>query len=151
MTMRFPYQFVSVGYPVVPLGGRRNRPRPIIGVTLIGPADSRLKDAVVDPAADDTIFPEDLASQTGVDLSNAPRGAGRGVGGATVPLRYAEVTLRITDGHEFREWRAWVGFTSSRLRRPLLGFAGGLQFFSAHFHGDREEVELTVNRLYPGT
>jgi hypothetical protein len=34
---------------------------------------------------------------------------------------------------------------------PLLGFAGCLQFFSAHFHGDREEVELSVNSLYRGT
>lgn len=25
------------------------------------------------------------------------------------------------------------------------------QFFTATFLGDREEVELTVNRLYPGT
>ena len=45
----------------------------------------------------------------------------------------------------------WVGFTSAPLRRALLGFAGFLPFYSAHFHGDREEVELTVNTLYPGT
>ena len=32
----------------------------------------------------------------------------------------------------------------------LLGFAGCLQFFDALFHGEREEVELTVNGLYPG-
>jgi hypothetical protein len=60
------------------------------------------------------------------------------------------VTLRITDGSEFREWQAWVGFTSVRLHRPLLGFAGCLQYFSAHFHGDREELEMTVNSRYPG-
>ena len=35
--------------------------------------------------------------------------------------------------------------------RPLIGFAGFLQFFTATFHGDREQVELTVNALYPGT
>jgi hypothetical protein len=44
-----------------------------------------------------------------------------------------------------------VGFTPVRLNRALLGFAGCLQFFTATFHGDREEVELTVNSLYPGT
>jgi hypothetical protein len=33
----------------------------------------------------------------------------------------------------------------------LYGFAGFLQFFTAKFEGDREEVELTVNSLYPGT
>lgn len=66
-------------------------------------------------------------------------------------LRYAQVRLRVAQGGEFREWPAWVGFTSHPARYPMLGFGGFLQFFSAHFHGDREEVELAVNRLYPGT
>jgi hypothetical protein len=78
-------------------------------------------------------------------------GGGSGVGLAAAPIRYAEVTLRVTDGREFREWRARVGFTSAPLKRALLGFAGFLQFFTATFHGDREEVELAVNSLYPGT
>ena len=151
MAMRFPYQLISVGYSVLTLGGRWVRPRPIIGVTLVGPADSRLKEAAVDPAADETIFPERHAAQIGIDLTNAPQGIGRGVGLAAIPLRYAEVTLRITDGHESREWKGWVGFTPARLYRPLLGFAGCLQFFSADFHGDREFLDLTVNSLYPGT
>jgi hypothetical protein len=66
-------------------------------------------------------------------------------------VRYAEVTLRIADNQEQREWKAWVGFTAARLRQPLLGYAGFLQYFTATFHGDREEVELTVNPTYPGT
>lgn len=41
-------------------------------------------------------------------------------------------------------------FTPARLRYPTLGFAGVLQFFTASFRGDRQEVELTVNGLYPG-
>lgn len=68
-----------------------------------------------------------------------------------VPIRYAKVKLRLTDGIEFREWTGWVGFTSAALHYPILGFAGVLQFFTTTFHGDREEVELAVNRLYPGT
>lgn len=36
----------------------------------------------------------------------------------------------------------WVGF-SPAISRPLFGFAGFLQFFTATFHGDREQVELT--------
>jgi hypothetical protein len=105
----------------------------------------------LDTGADDTIFPETLAVLIGVDLSNAPSGQGAGSTMAAVPIRYAQVYLRITDGREFREWPAWVGFTPARIYRPLLGFAGFLQFYSAHFHGDREQVELTVNSLYPGT
>jgi hypothetical protein len=67
------------------------------------------------------------------------------------PVRYAQVSLRVTDGRERREWAAWAGFTPAKLLSPLLGFAGFLQFFTATFHGDREQVELTVNSLYPGT
>jgi hypothetical protein len=36
-------------------------------------------------------------------------------------------------------------------RYALLGFAGFLQYFTATFFGDLEEVELTVNAAYPGT
>ena len=52
---------------------------------------------------------------------------------------------------EQREWPAWVGFTAASMPYPVLGFAGFLQFFTATFHGEREEVELTINGLYPGT
>jgi hypothetical protein len=66
-------------------------------------------------------------------------------------VRLAEVTLRLAGNNEQREWKAWVGFTAAPLRQPLLGYAGFLQFFTATFHGDREEVELAVNVTYAGT
>jgi len=150
MSLRFRYQLVPTRGFVIPLGGRTVRPRPLIAVTLVGPAGSRIREAILDTAADDTVFPESLAAQLGIDLTAAPTGAGSGVGLVTVPLRYAEVTLRIASPHEQREWQAWVGFTSGKLRRPILGFAGCLQYFTATFLGDQEEVELSVNRLYPG-
>jgi hypothetical protein len=106
---------------------------------------------MVDPAADDTVFPKALATAIGIDLTHTPEGTGEGVGKKKVRLQFAEVTLRLTDGTEYREWRGWVGFTDTRLERPLLGFAGCLEYFSAVFHGDREELELTVNASYPGT
>jgi hypothetical protein len=151
MAMRFPYKPVPVHSSVVPLGGRWVRPRPLIRVTIIGPADSRLREGLLDTGADDTIFPESLAAVLGVDLTNAPAGRATTATLFNAPVRYAQVTLRVTDGQEYREWPAWVGFTSAKVAQPLLGFAGFLQFYSAHFHGDREEVELTVNSLYPGT
>ncbi len=151
MAMRFPYTLETVAHPVLPLGGRWVRPRPLVAVTLVGPAQSRLRMALLDTGADDTVFPESLAPVLGVDLANAPRGTGKGVGVGTIPLRYAQVGIRLTDGNERREWTGWVGFTSAHLHHPLLGFAGCLQFFTATFHGDREEVELSVNRLYRGT
>jgi hypothetical protein len=66
-------------------------------------------------------------------------------------VRYAEATLRVVGANEQRERKGWVGFTAGKLRQPLLGYAGFLQFFTVTFHGDHEEVELTVNAAYPGT
>jgi hypothetical protein len=66
-------------------------------------------------------------------------------------LRYATVTLRLTDGLQEHEWAAIVGFTSARLAYPVLGIAGCLQFFATTFFGDREEIEMSTNSLYPGT
>lgn len=159
MSMRFHYVIIPVAYAIVPLDGRWSRPRPLIRVTVIGPADSRLKMVLLDTGSDDTVFPEAWATQLGIDLTNAPTGSGTGVGSAAaagtgspgIQLKYAQVTLRLTDYREYREWSAWVGFTAAPLIYPILGFAGFLRYFTATFHGDREEVELTVNSLYPGT
>jgi hypothetical protein len=151
MSLRFRYELVRMGRPLVPLRGRSVRPRPLIPVTISGPAASSLERAVLDTGADDTVFPERLAVALGLDLGNAPTGRAAAVRMGTVPLRYAEVSLSVDDGQEQREWTAWVGFTSAPLRHPLLGFAGFLQFFDALFLGAQEVVELTANSLYTGT
>ncbi len=56
----------------------------------------------------------------------------------------------MTDGKERANGRAG---SDSPLPTcfTLVGFAGCLQFFTATFRGDVEEVELAVNRLYRGT
>jgi hypothetical protein len=150
--MRFRYKPFRTKAPVVSLGGRQERPRPIIPITMVGPAGSKLFEGKLDSHADDTVFPEQDAALLGIDLTNAPQGAAAGIGQLPVPVKYAQVTLRMTDGKEFREWVAWVGFTSVLTsKQALLGFAGCLQFFTTTFYGHLEEVELTVNPLYPGT
>jgi hypothetical protein len=149
MSLFFRYKVVAVPHAVLPLGGRWSRPRPIISVSVIGPTVTRATDGRLDTGADDTIFPERFAALIGVDLTGAPRGQATTADRTPVPVRYAQVALRLTDGVERREWPAWVGF-SPRIQRPLFGFSGFLQFFTATFHGDREQVELTVNSLYPG-
>src|SRR5204863_8426585 len=131
--------------PIVSLGGRHERPKPVIAVALLTAHDTVTRDCLLDTGADDTTFPEDVAKKLGIDLSNAPSGSASGVGMGPYSVRYAKVTLRITDGQEQREWEGWVGFTSARLHRPLLGYAGFLQFFDANSRGDAETVELTVN------
>jgi hypothetical protein len=150
MALLFAYTQVRALAPVWGLHGRLARPTPLIPVTLVGPANSVYRPTLVDTGASDTVFPENLAAQVGIDLSQAPQGRATSIGG-THPLRYAEVELRLTDGREYRVWTARVGFTPAALRWPLLGFAGVLQFFTVTFHGDREEVELSMNSLYRGT
>jgi predicted aspartyl protease len=151
MSMRFPYQSFPVGRPLVTLAGRSSRPRPILSVNVIGPAGRRALDALVDTGSDDTVFPGSLAARIGLDLTAAPIGSASGVGQVAGMLRHAQVRLRIADHQEQREWEAWVAFTAAKLRQPLLGFAGFLQYFTAVFDGEREELELTVNGRYPGT
>jgi predicted aspartyl protease len=151
VSLTFPYARFQVQQPLLTLGGRRERPRPVVGITVIGPTDSRYVHGLLDTGADDTLFPEALAQKIGIDLSNAPTLTGAGFGMVAHPVRLAEVVLRLTDCREQREWKALVGFTAAKMRQPLLGYAGLLQFFSATFHGDREVVELITNTTYPGT
>lgn len=152
MTLYFPYSNYSTPNPVWPLNGRLVRPRPMIVVAVVGPAGTMVDKGLMDTGADDTVFSEVVAFRIGIDLSQAPTSVAAGIGGSGASaIRYAEVKLRISDGKEHREWPARVGFTSASLHRPLLGYAGFMQFFTAAFHGDRECVELTVNGSYPGT
>jgi len=150
MTLRFPYRNFRPPHLIAPLGGRTFRPRPVLSVTLMGPRSSIAQDALLDTGSDDTVFPDRVAQRIGIDLTNAPLGSMGGLPQGSVPVRYARVTLRIADNQERREWEAWVGFTPAQIRFPALGFLGFLQYFTTTFHGDREEVELTVNGQYPG-
>lgn len=151
MSLRFRYRLVSKNQPVIALGGRFTRPRPVVPISLIGPAGTVVRGAILDPASDDTVFPETVAAAIGVDLSQAPTGTGAGIGLVNALLKYAQVTLRVAQATEQREWQAWIAFTAAPLAYPLLGFAGFLQFFDVLFRGALEEVELAVNALYPGT
>jgi hypothetical protein len=151
MSLIYSYQPLPIPTPIVSLGGRATRPRALIPISVVGPAGTYVKDGLLDTGADDTVFEEWVAAKLGIDLTHAPQHTSSGVGLVPAIVRFAQVTLRLAQGTELREWRAWVGFTTARLRQPLLGFAGVLQFFDAHFFGAREVVELTVNSLYPGT
>ena len=151
MALTFPYAFYPGPGPVWPLNGRPGRPRPVINVAVVGPTGTQAAEALLDTGADDTVFPDWVAGLIGLDLTNAPTRSASGVGLVAAPIRYAEVLLRLSDGRENREWPARVGFTPAPLKRGLLGFAGFFQFFTATFDGHREQVELAVNALYPGT
>ena len=151
MSMRFPYKLVPMWRPLYSLGGRTVRPRALVNVGVQGPSNTVARRMLLDTGADECIFPDSVANRVGVDLNGTPTGSATAAGLGPLALRYAQVTLRLTDGQEFRQWSDIVGFTSAPLIYPLLDFAGCLQYFWAHFMGDREEVERTVNSLYPGT
>ena len=151
MSLVFRYVPVPMGRSLVSLAGRSERPRPLVPVSVVGPAGTVMRDALLDTGSDDTVFPESVAALIGIDLRRAPRRGGAGAAASPVPLRYAQVTLCLATMQEQRQWPAMIGFTPTPLRYPLLGYAGFLQFFDTLFRGAREEVELTVNPHYSGT
>jgi hypothetical protein len=150
MTMRFAYKQGHSASPVVVLQGRMGRPRPLINLTLISATATRVVTALLDPGADDTVFERREAVRLGIDLASAPTRTLAGVTGPAVVVAYVQITIRVTDGVEFREWLGWVGFTTAQLTHPTLGFAGFLQYFDANFKGHAEEAELTINPSYSG-
>jgi hypothetical protein len=151
MSLRFRNTLMPAGRMLPSLGGRSVRPRPLISVGLTGPAATVARSGLLDTGSDDTVFHDALASTIGIDLARCPGITIRRPGGLRILVRFADVTLRLTDGIEYRVWPATVGFTSAILPCPLLGFAGFLQYFTTTFRGDIEEIELAVNALYPGT
>jgi hypothetical protein len=109
-----------------------------------------LRTALLDTGADDTVFPESYAAFLGIDLTGVPVGQLSSVTMQGVPIRFVRAPLRLATHQERRQWEAWVGFTDT-ICRPVLGYAGCLQFFDAHFRGALRQIELTVNDSYPGT
>jgi hypothetical protein len=150
--VRVPYIVGKARQPQPSLRGGVLRPRPILAVRIAGPNSWVLRDGVLDTGADDTVFPEWVATAVGLDLSQADQRDIGLVGRGPILCRYLPVELRITDGkQETYEWTAVVGFVQqSFLTRPLLGYAGFLQYFDATFRGADCEVVVTQNASFPG-
>jgi hypothetical protein len=145
------YTPCPVRSPIPALGGATVISRPILAVSLTGPAGSRLRDGLLDTGADESIFDPSVAPLIGVDLSQAIEREVNLVGRGRIRCRYAPVQLRITDGiAETYEWDTIVGFAPFPVLRGLLGFAGFLQFFDASFRGAAQEATLLPNALFPG-
>ena len=149
--MIFPMYGFRVSRPVPSLGGGLVRYKPLIPLTIIGPAGRTLRLVSVDTSADDIVFPSYIAPLLGVDLSNAPQLQASGVGGHANTLYFVPVILELTDGKDTSRWRAMVGFTSAFLKFPLFGIACGLEFFRTTMDGFRKEVELIAQSHLPAT
>ena len=70
MSLSYRYHLFATAGPVVGLGGRYSRPKPVIPViSVVGPQATRVTDALLDTGADDTVFPESVAAYIGLDLT----------------------------------------------------------------------------------
>ena len=148
--MRFSYRRLLTLKPVHSLGGVSARYKPILPATIASPLGNWASACLVDSGADDTVFPESIAQQLGLDLSSAPEGESFQAAGQPVTYRYAPVRFHLSDGTEACEWEAIVGFIAAAMRWPLLGHAGFLQFFDVTFLGNARELFLTPNPSFPG-
>ena len=98
MSFRYPYIAIPTSKPVVSLGNRWERPRPLLAIAVINPQDQskwRRYRGCLDTGSGDTVFHEDTARLLGIDLAHAPTGQAEGTTGAAVTLRYAEVLLQL--------------------------------------------------------
>ena len=126
--------------------------RPLIPAIVLGPTGKQriFARAVLDPGADDTVFPLALAGLLGVPL-RTHIGHGLRWRGQAYPLRFGDVELELSDGVQVCRWPAVIGFSQAPMRYPILGLSGCLQFFDASFFGEDRVVRLEVNRSFPGT
>ena len=127
------------------------RYRPIVPVTLVGPANRRHGAyAVLDTGSDDCLFPIGFL----VRIGGTPRPeTGHHVTwrGSTHPILYANISLMLADDTSTYSWPTIAAFTSAPIKFSLLGLAGCLQYFDARFRGADRTVELEANWTYPGT
>ena len=151
--MQFPYQDEPLNGPLPPSlpATATVRWRPLVPVTLLGPTGKRrlFPRAVLDPGADDTVFPLAVVGLLGVAL-RPDLGIGLRWRGQGYPLRFGDVALELDEGLQVRRWSAVVGFSPAPLRYPILGMCGCLQFFDARSLGERRIVDLETNQSYPG-
>jgi hypothetical protein len=151
--LRFPYQDEPLTGPPPPSlpTGATVRWRPLVPVVIIGPTGllRNFGRAVLDPAADDTVFPLDVAGRIGVTLRPATGHQVRWRG-QLHPLRFGDVELVLADDVSECRWPALVAFSPAPIRYPILGQCGCLQFFDARFLGASLVAELEANPSYPG-
>jgi hypothetical protein len=152
--LEFPYQDEPLAGPPPPTlpATAKVRWRPLVPVTIIGSSGKRrfFPRAVLDPGADDTVFPLAILALLGI-VPRPDSGHGLRWRGQPYPLRFADVALELSDGHAVWQWSTVAAFSQAPLRYPILGLGGCLQFFDARYLGDKRIVELQTNPTYAGT
>jgi hypothetical protein len=123
-----------------------------MAIRITGPIAPLLRHGLLDTGADDTVFPAWIAAAIGLDLTYTEKRDVGMVGRRAIRCHYLPAELQISDGvRKTYPWTATVGFVASTLlARPLLGYAGFLQYFDAEFRGADREVILTPNHSFSG-
>lgn len=150
--MLFPFQWFPTHGPAPALRGGTKRFKPIVPCIVTGPAGNVLQYVLVDSGADEVVLPITLAPVLGIDLTAAPTAYTQPAGNAPpIPLHFAEVILRLSDGNEVCRWRAVVGFTPTKLRFAVFGIAGGIEYFRTTFDLFNQTVEMIPLPSLPAT
>jgi hypothetical protein len=138
--------------PVLTLGGRLSRPKPVVPLLVTGPGSTALTDVLLDSGADDVVFPTRLAARVGVSLQGSPQAQFLGAGNAQPsPVFYAPVILELRRHQASCRWRAIVGFTPAPMRWALFGVAGGLEHFQTTLDFHTREIILVPHPSLPST
>jgi len=145
----FAYQSVVLRHPSPAIQGATRRLIPMIVVSVTGPGRTMPIRFRLDCGADDTILPQSYAAALGIDLTNAPMAVAETVGGAIIRYPCATVTFRLSDGIEWCQWEAIVGFVPGSRQTGLAGLAGFLDYFDVGLLGGRE-ITLTPTANLPG-
>ena len=152
--LQFPYEPVPLtGVPPASLPSTATaRWRPFVPVTIVGPTGvSRyFKRALVDPGADDTVFPLDIVTRLHVVL-RPDTGHRLRWRGQLYPLRYGDVELQLAESGTVYRWTAVVCFSNAPIPYRILGYAGCLEFFDVTFRGADRLVDIEPNPSYAGT
>ena len=112
-------------------------------ISLGAKADSRrsFEYTLVDTGLDDVIVPLCIARLINLDLTGAPEVLHTVGDGGKLRVQFAEVELTlIASLTHFVRWRAVVGFAD--VPRAVLGFRGGLEFFT--FTSDTTNMRFTL-------
>lgn len=153
MILRFPYldePLYASPPPSLPDNvQRRWRPLIPLSVQALNRRFLTFGRALVDPGADDTVLPIDIAELLAVSLYPATSHSLRWRGQRYL-LRYGDVKLELVDDEgNVLAWPATVGFTAAPVRYPLLGICGCLEFLDATFRGAERIIELQPNLSFP--
>jgi hypothetical protein len=120
---------------------------PMIQVRIIGPRGNVRLFGRIDTGADDSLFPEAIADELGVEFPRGQYEALRLPGGGVTAAWYSEVDLEIRGPEGPYRWAALVGFHQGN--STLLGLAGFLEWFTAIFDGRNRELTLRYTGSAP--